>query len=264
MNIKTRCLLCLFVCCFVFGLYAQQDGEKTKIVHDLSKGKFEIKSFDAQSRKAEESAIYFEVENKKTNAGRIILDLSTLNQEDVTVAWQNYSTGAKKARWSVRLQYRLSDTSEWKDVTDARSRPYEFYTGKRVVSRTFSKVVLPSECNNRNRIQISWKYSKLRGKGNDPKISTRNICVSSQTDPYNGAAVELNVTRHLNGKTIEVKKVDFNHIPLPYTYPETIRLKFTGKYLRDSVRLEISGADKEYFSVDSKSIDAGTSPKSLT
>ena len=90
MNIKTRCLLCLFVCCFVFGLYAQQDGEKTKIVHDLSKGKFEIKSFDAQSRKAEESAIYFEVENKKTNAGRIILDLSTLNQEDVTIAWQNY------------------------------------------------------------------------------------------------------------------------------------------------------------------------------
>lgn len=264
MNIKTRCLLCLFVCCFVFGLYAQQDGEKTKIVHDLSKGKFEIKSFDAQSRKAEESAIYFEVENKKTNAGRIILDLSTLNQEDVTIAWQNYSTGAKKARWSVRLQYRLSDTSEWKDVTDARSRPYEFYTGKRAVSRTFSKVVLPSECNNRNRIQISWKYSKLRGKGNDPKISTRNICVSSQTDPYNGAAVELNVTRHLNDKTIEVKKVDFNHIPLPYTYPETIRLKFSGKYLRDSVRLEISGADKEYFSVDSKSIDAGTSPKSVT
>mgnify|MGYP002672260317 FL=1 len=264
MNIKTRCLLCLFVCCFVFGLYAQQDGEKTKIAHDLSKGKFEIKSFDVQSRKAEESAIYFEVENKKTNAGRIILDLSTLNQEDVTVAWQNYSTGAKKARWSVRLQYRLSDTSEWKDVTDARSRPYEFYTGKRAVSRTFSKVVLPSECNNRDRIQISWKYSKLRGKGNDPKISTRNICVSSQTDPYNGAAVELNVTRHLNDKTIEVKKVDFNHIPLPYTYPETIRLKFTGKYLRDSVRLEISGADKEYFSVDSKSIDAGTSPKSVT
>lgn len=264
MNIRTKCLLGLFVCGFAFGLYAQQGGEETKFVHDLNKGMFELKNFDARNRKAGESAIYFEVENKKTNAGRVILNLSTLNQEELSLSWQNYSTGARRARWCVRLQYRLSDTSEWKDVTDSRSRPYEFYTGKRAVSRTFSKVILPAECNNRKLIQVSWKYTRLRGSGNDPKISTRNISVSSQTDPYNGLALELSLTRHLNGKTAEVKRVDFNHIPLPYTYPEMVRIKLDGKYLRDSVHLEISGADREYFSVDSKSVDIRTSPKSVT
>ena len=51
MNIKTRCLLGLFVCCFACGLYAQQEGERTRIVHDLSKGERRQFTLKSKTRK---------------------------------------------------------------------------------------------------------------------------------------------------------------------------------------------------------------------
>ena len=111
MRIERRILLfCLSICLTVCS-FAKPELDSVKIVHDLDKSDFELKTFDANKHSAEKSAIYFETENKKLKTGRIILNLSTLNREEVTIGWQNYSGKIKNSRWSLKLQYRLSETA---------------------------------------------------------------------------------------------------------------------------------------------------------
>jgi hypothetical protein len=264
MNISQRIISYFLFLCFSFVVSAQTEVVSTKIIHDLNSGDFELKMFEPQKNTSDNSAIYFETDNKKRKTGRIILNLSTLNREEVSVEWQNYSGRIKNSRWSVKLQYRLSENDEWKDVTDSRSRPCEFYTAKRAVTKNFSEIILPQECNNQPHIQIAWKLSYIRGKGTAPNIQTRKIKVSSLLDPYNGIAADITLFRKNNKSIKQIDRLNFNHIPLPYTYPESIRLKLEGKYMRDVVKFEISGANKEYFSVDVKSLDLRQSSKNLT
>ncbi len=264
MNWIRKAAIFFFVFCFPLLAFAQKRDTLKTSVYDLGSGTFELKTFDQAKHAEENSPIYFDSESPKSNAGRIVLTLSTLNREEVLLSWQNHSTKAARARWSVRLQYRLSESEAWKDVTDNRSRPYEFYTGKRAISRNFSNVLLPEECNNKPFVQIAWKISRVSGKGTPPRIQTRNISVSSLADPYSGLAAEVNLSVHRGKKFAKVEHLEFNHIPLPYTYPETIRLRVDGKNLRDSVSFEITGADKEYFSLGTRSLDVRKAQKSLT
>jgi hypothetical protein len=41
--------------------------------------------------------------------GRVILNVSTLNQDNIQVSWQNCTAKKTKSRWYARLQYRLSE-----------------------------------------------------------------------------------------------------------------------------------------------------------
>ncbi len=254
----------LLMCCCSMLVFAQGDSLGVGKIHDLNTGSFELRSFEAAKHKPESSVIYFETENAKLNSGRIILNLSTLNQEEVQVSWQNYSGRIRNSVWCVRLQYRLSESEDWKDVTDSRNRPYEFSTAKRAKTRNFSDVTLPQECENKSFVQLSWKLYRLRGKGKAPNVQTRRIEISSKKDPYFGLAAQIIPSAIRTKGFAEIKKLNFNHIPLPYTYPETIRLRLDGKYIRDIVKLEISGADKSYFSIDTKKTDLKKSSKTVT
>lgn len=264
MRIERRILLfCLSICLTAFS-FAKPELDSVKIVHDLDKSDFELKNFDANKHSAEKSVIYFETENKKLKTGRIILNLSTLNREEVTIEWQNYSGKIKNSRWSLKLQYRLSETDEWKDVLDSRSRPCEFYTTKRAITKNFSEIVLPKECNNQPLVQLSWKLSRIRGKGSAPNIQTRKIKISSLHDPFNGLATEITLLQKIDKKNLEVSQLNFNHIPLPYTYPESVRLRLNGKHVRDILKFEITGADKDCFSLEAKTLDIRHGSKNIT
>ena len=253
----------LFSIPFFIQIQAQNDSIKTGIVHDLSKSNFELKNFDKEKNNIDTSPIYFELDNEKLQSGRIILNLSTLKQEDINISWQNYSSKSSRARWVSKLQYRLSEDEDWKDVLDSRSRPYEFYTNRRRYTKNFSKAYLPKECNNKEFIQISWKLYKIGGRGVNPQIKTRNIKVSSNTDPYIGLPAEITPIVHKGKEYEKVDKLIFNHIPLPYTYPETIRMRITGKHIREDVTLGISGKDKDVFSIDTKTIDIKKTGKTI-
>lgn len=247
-----------------FAALAQQDEYVSQPVFDLNLSGYELKSFDFANKPSKDTLLYYEAENDKGSSARVILNLSTLNREEVTIDWQHYCGATKKSSWVVKLQYRISESGEWIDVKDSRSRNCEFYTGKRASTRNFSKIVLPQECNNRPLVQLSWKLSRVKGRGVAPKIQTRNIKISSLADPYNGVPASVHISRTSDKRNASVEKLNFNHIPLPYTYPETIRLKVEGKCLREDVSFEITGTDKAFFSVDKKSVDARKAPKNIT
>ncbi len=264
MKIERRFILFYLTICFTVCSFAVPELDSVKFIHDLSKSDFELKNFDANKHTVGKSSIYFEIDNKKLKTGRIILNLSTLNREEVTIEWQNYCGKIRNSRWSLKLQYRLSETDEWKDVLDSRSRPCEFYTAKRASTKNFSEIVLPQECNNKEHIQLSWKLSRIRGKGTAPNIQTRKIRISSLHDPYNGLPADVSLFQKLDKRIVEIDRLNFDHIPLPYTYPESVRLRLLGKHIRDVVKLEIIGANKDCFSLDSKTVDIRHSAKNIT
>lgn len=266
MSFKRITLFGLFLFVVNFALYSQKDNKGEYAIHSLKESSFILPSFNKEKTTKEDSPIYFEVENKKLQTGRIILNLSTLGQESIKLTWKSYSLKSSKATWSVVLQYRLSTKGEWKDVLDENNKPYTFTTRRRATTKEFSDVRLPQDCENKEHIQLSWRIYKIKGKGVNPAVQIKNIMVESKNDPYNGIASNIFVEMSKNGKTLSINELFFNHIPIPSIYPETIRMILSGKYIRNNVTLEIRGKDKDCFKLSSKSIDIkdGSQPFSVS
>lgn len=256
MNTKKKITLFALFAFFVsVTLYSQKGYDDVKHIHSLQDSSFILTNFDKNKHSKESSSIYFETDNKKLKSGRIVLNLSTLSQENITLSWKSYNLVASKANWTATLQYRLSDKDAWKDVLDDNNKACSFYTRRRPSSKNFSGVVLPQECENKEHIQVSWKLMKVKGKGVNPAIQIKDILIESENDPYNGIASQLILERTVKGKTKHVDDIYFNHISLPFIYPETVRLKLSGEYIRNNVSLEIRGANKDYFKLSSTKID---------
>ena len=266
MSFKRIALLGLFLFVVNITLYSQKDNTENYNIHSLKQSNFIVPTFDKEKYTRKDSSIYFEVENKKLQTGRIILNLSTLSQESVKLSWKSYSLKSSKAIWSATLQYRLSPNDEWKNVLDENNKSYTFTTRRRPTTKEFDDVFLPQECENKEHVQISWKISKIKGKGVNPAIQIKNILIESKNDPYNGIASDIMVEVLKNGKTFSINELFFNHIPIPSIYPETIRMIVSGKYIRNNVSLEIRGKDKDYFKLSSKSLDIkeGSQPFSVS
>ncbi len=264
MNLRKLTILGLFLIFANFNLYSQNDEAKKGQIHSLAESSFILTNFDKNKHLKNESPIYFDVDNKKLQSGRIILNLSTVSQENITLSWKAYTLKSSKAYWTATLQYRLSEEDVWKDVVDDNKKPYTFYTGKRPSTKNFHDVVLPQDCENKKHIQLSWKLSKSRGRGANPAIQIKDILIESQNDPYNGIASEISVAISNKGKTYSVKELCFNHIPVPYLYPETMRMVLSGKYIRNKVTFELRGKDKDCFKISSKSLDIKESSQSFS
>ncbi len=234
------------------------------MVYDLKNGAFELNAFDAEKYNIDNSVIYFEEENKKINTGRIVLNLSTKGQESVNVSWQNYCGRLRSSRWKMKLQYRISETEDWKDVTDTQGRSYEFYTSRRAYSKNFSDVILPSECDNKERIQLSWEISRVSGSGKAPNIRLRKLSIKSFADMFEGKMADVKVLARKRNTDVVIDTLKFNHIPLTYVYPETMRLKIEGSCIRDLLSLELRGEDKACFSLSAKSVDIRKQSKNIT
>ena len=218
MSFKRITLFGLFLFVVNFALYSQKDNKGEYAIHSLKESSFILPSFNKEKTTKEDSPIYFEVENKKLQTGRIILNLSTLGQESIKLTWKSYSLKSSKATWSVVLQYRLSTKGEWKDVLDENNKPYTFTTRRRATTKEFSDVRLPQDCENKEHIQLSWRIYKIKGKGVNPAVQIKNIMVESKNDPYNGIASNIFVEMSKNGKTLSINELFFNHIPIPSIY----------------------------------------------
>lgn len=264
MSFKRITLLGLFLFVVNITLYSQKDEAKGYYIHSLKESSFILSDFDKNKFIKQDTTIYFEVENKKLQTGRIILNLSTISQESIKLSWKTYSLQSSKATWAVTLQYRLSPNDDWKDVLDENNKSYTFSTRRRPTTKQFNDVYLPQDCENKEHIQVSWKLSKIKGKGVNPSIQVKDILVESKTDLYNGIASELMLETIKNGKNCSITELLFNHIPVPSLYPETIRMSVSGKYIRNNVSLEIRGKDKDYFKLSVKSLDIKESSQSFT
>lgn len=186
------------------------------------------------------------------NNGRFVVAFSSVNSENVIFSSTISSRGSKQI-YSLILQYSL-DNEKWTDLKDQRGRRIEFVSAKRGKTQNY-KVVVPSVCDNKDTVWISWKAVRQRGKGRYPELNVKNIKITAEYDRFLGKKPELKV--RLRTREDEIKKVDslmYNHTPLPYTYPQTKRIVVRGNYIREEVQLSISGKDSKYFKLDNNKL----------
>ena len=197
--------------------------------------------------------------------GRLTYTVSSLNQENITVGWHNSFTKKTKVKWFARLQYRLSESDNWKDVKDSKGRNVEFVTSQKRYSRSFDKIVLPAECNNKDFVQISWLIDTYgKNKSGYPDIHFNNITVYSEYDEFQGVPAQIAVYDNSDADKKNLGEINFNKIPLPYIYPESRRVAVEGKNIRDSITIRIIGNDAANFSVSQSSVEAGTAKRIIS
>lgn len=185
--------------------------------------------------------------NLKAN-GRLIVSFSSKKQENIIFNSTISSKGSKQL-YSLRLQYSL-DKEKWTDVLDTRAKVIEFVSARKIKTSSF-KVNLPEACENKDSVWVSWRSTRHRGSGRYPDLNIRNISVNSDYDKYLGKKPEIHV--RLRNQENNVTKIDnlvYNHTPIPYTYPQSKRLVISGNYLRDNVKITITGEDDKFFKTD--------------
>ena len=240
-------LTILFFCPLV--LVAQQ-----KNVHNL-KTPLSVRNFDEKKYDKQNSAIYFEKDSSNDNVGRLVINLNTKNQDCIKVSWQSAITKRTNTKWFARLQYRLSEEDEWKDVKDKRGHNIEYVSQKKRYARNFNDIELDEQCNNKDFVQISWLIDTYTNNKNGyPNILFRNIEITSRYDEYFGIPAKVNVYLSSDEDKNEVNSLIFDKISLPYIYPASKRLVIEGKNIRDSISLNLRGADANYFRVSEKYI----------
>lgn len=180
--------------------------------------------------------------------GRMMILFGTKKHENILLNSTISSKGSKQL-YSLRLQYSF-DKGKWIDVLDAKGRIIEFISARKAKTSSY-KVVLPDACENKDTVWVSWRSTRLRGAGRYPEINIRNVSVLAEYDKYLGKKPELNV--RLRAQDDKITKIDhlvYNHTPIPYTYPQIKRLIVSGNYLRDDVKITITGEDDKFFKTD--------------
>lgn len=235
-------------------------------LQDIKDG-YNLRAFNKNGTSKQNSVIYFQQDTLQNNAdcGRIILNISTVNQEDIELSYQLLTAKASKEKWYCRLEYRLSEEDSWKEIKDKHGNKVEFVSQRKRYSKNFA-VSLPSECQNKDFVQLSWhidSYSK--SKKNYPQILLHNIVLSSEFDKYFGAIAKVKVFLATDNQKKDLKRIDFDKIQLPFVYPASTRIGIQAENIRDSIVLSLEGENASYFSLSQTSIsDKQSSYKTIS
>ncbi|MBQ9254419.1 MAG: hypothetical protein IJ180_06590 [Bacteroidales bacterium] len=255
--LKQRNIMYVLLLLLPFISFSQ---ESETVIHNLQDKSFELSQYSKKDYKKTGSPIYFVADNN-AYTGRVILNLNTLSQSDISVSWQNNTTNKLKTVWTVKLQYRISDTGEWKDI---KGKNVVYNSSYKRYNVNFKDIILPEECNNKELVQLSWLITTKGDKKKDPDILFKNINVSSEYDKYLGLSAEVEVSLSNEEQEQNLNTIIFNNIAIPYTFPEKQRIRIKGKNIRDSITLEIRGEDRDYFKLSSYSVSEKQSTKGKT
>lgn len=192
------------------------------------------------------------IEGALSKNGRMVITFSSANSENI-IFNSTINARGSKVKYSLTLQYSL-DNKKWVDVKDKRDRRIEFVTTKRARTQNY-RVELPSLCENKDTVWISWKAQKHRGKGRYPELNIRKINITAEYDRFLGKKPELSIRLKTKDNTnMEIDNLIYNHTPLPYTYPQTKRISIQGNYIRGEVSLSLSGKDSKFFKINNDKI----------
>ncbi|MDO5759628.1 MAG: hypothetical protein Q4Q06_01220 [Bacteroidota bacterium] len=234
--------------CLTTGVFAQN------VVHNLKDNPIDIKNFDKRNYSQSKDAIYFLADDNSQSTGRLIINLSTKEQDNITLSWQNTTANKVRTQWSARLQYRLSQTEEWQDVLDKGGKAVVFYSQYKRYRQNFSDIKLPSSCENQEFVQISWLIGTKGKKTPNPQILFRNILIKSEYDKFFGTPAEVKVFSKSGELAQQVENIIFNNVGYPYLFPEQKRIFIEGKNIRDSITFEITGKNSYHFSLSEYSL----------
>ena len=196
---------------------------------------------------------------------RLIYNVSTLNQENITLSWKNSFAKKTKTKWFVRLQYRLGEDSIWKDVKDKNNRNIEFVTTQKRYTKVFENINLPEECHNQDFVQIAFLINTFsKTKSGYPIIVFKQLQISSFYDEFWGTPAKVDVSKHNCDTCVGLTEILFDRIPIPFVYPESKKIVIESANIRDSITLKLVGADANNFSLSHYSINNKTPKKIIT
>lgn len=225
-----------------------------KVSHNLKDNPIDIKNFDKRNYSPDKDAIYFLADDKSQSTGRLIVNISTQEQDNITLSWQNTTANKVRTQWTARLQYRLSEQDEWQDVIDENNKSIVFYTQYKRYRQNFHDIKLPSSCENKDFVQISWLIDTKGKKNPNPQILFRNILIKSSYDKFFGTPAEIRIFSKTGDSPEEVESITFNNIGYPYLFAEQKRIFVEGKNIRDSITFDIIGKGAYNFTLSNYSL----------
>ena len=140
-----------------------------------------------------------------TNAGKYflcgaVLSLNTVGVKEIGVSWESATLKGSKSRWAIRLQYRIGNTGEWKDITDKEGKPVEYVnTIRSSKAKTLPQALLPEVCNNEHEVQLLWRLYYKGRKGVLPEMSLNRIKITSEIDSTRLYPPTVSITSPTNG-----------------------------------------------------------------
>lgn len=112
-----------------------------------------------------------------------VLSLNTVGVKAIGVSWEAGTLKGSKSRWAIRLQYRVGNIGEWKDIIDKEGNPIEYIsTVKKSKAKIVPQVQLPEVCNNEHEVQLLWRLYYKGRRGVLPEISLNKIKITREID----------------------------------------------------------------------------------
>jgi hypothetical protein len=117
------------------------------------------------------------------NLGALVLALNTIGRGDITIGFTAgliaQSTGNPSRNYALRLQYKIGNSDIWLNL----DTPPEYSSVGQIAGheQIFSDILLPTECNDQELVQLRWLYYQINsdGTGNRPRIRLDDISVAS-------------------------------------------------------------------------------------
>lgn len=200
-------------------------------------------------------------EGEFAQGGKFYISFSAASYDDIVFSCA-ISSSFTRAKYVLRLRYSLAGDA-WFDVLARNGQPVQYIINRRSKREKY-KINLPDVCAGKDSIRLCFYLIPITGKDDNINIDIDEIKLTGQYDKYGGVKPELSVFYKSNKQKMNQKEnMDFGHIPLPYTYPQTRRIVISGKYLRDDVSLSIQGEDKSFFHVDNASVQIDSLDKKV-
>lgn len=115
--------------------------------------------------------------------GGALLAINTTGVTDVKVSWTGGTVAPNTRIYALRLQYRIGDSGDFKDVLTSGNPEYVRNTSAGH-SQVFGPTSLPAEAINKPYVQLFWRYYlTTSGSSNRAELRLDEVSVTSSSNP---------------------------------------------------------------------------------
>lgn len=124
---------------------------------------------------------------RNRDLGAVVLAIDTRGLQDITVSWKGGTIAPASRTYNIRLQYRTSIDSVFKDVKGPTGELMEYVRNSQINhEQLFPVTILPADANNKPYVQLRWKYyftgiQLVASDGTRDMLRLDDIAVSTRT-----------------------------------------------------------------------------------
>jgi hypothetical protein len=153
--------------------------------------------------------------------GGAIVALDTREVADISVSWTGITVEPNSRVYNIRLQYRIGDEGEFRDVLNASGEPVEYQRNEKVHhSQQIGPVLLPAEANDTELVQLLWRYY-YTGTQLDEESGQRSQMAVSNISIQAGSQLV-----GVSGEPTGIPKAYFLHQNYPNPFNPSTQIRF--------------------------------------